>query len=158
MNCLGVSMAKNGKGQQKTTQKGRFGIMEGAILTVLLVVVVMFAIYRFTPTVGSALAPEGGVIQPAQYVDSLASSAHTLIDVRTPQEFAGGHIKGALNIPVDELAQRLSRVPRDMPVVVYCRSGNRSATASRILRDAGYSTVYDMGGIIAWQSAGYPIE
>jgi rhodanese-related sulfurtransferase len=151
-------MAKSGRKQEPKAQKGRIGIMETAIITAILVVVVMFAMYRFTPTTGSALSPTGGVIQPAQYVDSLASTAHTLIDVRTPQEFAGGHLKGALNIPVDELSQYLSRVPRDMPVVVYCRSGNRSAVASRILRDAGYSTVYDLGGIIAWQSAGYPIE
>jgi len=42
--------------------------------------------------------------------------------------------------------------------VVYCRSGNRSATASEILADAGYNDIYDMGGIIDWQNAGYPVE
>ncbi|MCA9914215.1 MAG: rhodanese-like domain-containing protein, partial [Anaerolineae bacterium] len=83
---------------------------------------------------------------------------HLLIDVRTPAEYASGHIAGSINIPVEELSNRLSEVPQGEEIVVYCRSGNRSATAARILADNGYSPVYDLGGIIAWQSAGYPLE
>jgi len=48
-------------------------------------------------------------------------------------------------------------VPSDVPVVVYCRSDNRSATASQILDRAGYETVYDLGGIIAWSAQGLPV-
>lgn len=81
-----------------------------------------------------------------------------MIDVRTPEEFNSGHIAGAINIPVQELSERLSEVPDDKEIVVYCRSGNRSATASDILTNGGYEGVYDMGGIIAWQQAGFPIE
>ncbi len=57
------------------------------------------------------------------------ASGATLLDVRTRDEFASGHVKGALNIPVQELGQRLSEVPRGA-VVVYCRSGGRSASAA----------------------------
>jgi rhodanese-related sulfurtransferase len=83
---------------------------------------------------------------------------HFLLDVRRPDEFASGHIAGATNINVDYLADQLSRVPKDVPVVIYCRSGNRSAVAANILAEAGYTEIYDMGGIIDWQRASYPIE
>jgi rhodanese-related sulfurtransferase len=87
-----------------------------------------------------------------------SGAAHQLIDVRTPEEFAGGHIAGAVNIPVQEIAGRLGEVAQDQPVVLYCRSGNRSAQAAQILDQAGYAPVYDLGGIGAWQQAGYPVE
>ncbi len=75
-----------------------------------------------------------------------------LIDVRTEEEFKSGHIEGALLLPIDQLQARLSELPQDKatPLVVYCRSGNRSATAAQILLQAGFSQVYDLGGIIDW--------
>ena len=74
-----------------------------------------------------------------------------LLDVRTPEEFADRHIDGALNIPVSELSARLVELgPRDRPLVVYCRSGNRSATAAKILREAGFADVFDLGPLSAW--------
>jgi rhodanese-related sulfurtransferase len=85
-------------------------------------------------------------------------AAHQLIDVRTPEEFAGGHIPGAVNIPVQEIAGRLAEVAQDRPVVLYCRSGNRSTQAAQILDAAGYAPVYNLGGIAAWQQAGFPVE
>ena len=87
-----------------------------------------------------------------------ANSDHLLLDVRTPQEFASGHIPGAVNIAVEELAQRLSEVPQDTPVVLYCRSGNRSGQAAQILDRAGYTDIYDLGGITTWAQQGYPVE
>jgi rhodanese-related sulfurtransferase len=100
------------------------------------------------------------VISPAGYEDEFVASEkdHTLLDVRTPEEYAAGHIAGSSNINVEVLASRLDEVPRDKPVVVYCRSGNRSATAANILDEAGYTNVYDLGGIIAWVEAGYPVQ
>lgn len=99
-------------------------------------------------------------ISPQDYVTQFSEPAapHVLIDVRTPQEFASGHIAGAINIPVDQIASRLSEIPTDMPVIVYCRSGTRSARAQAILAQNDYTDLYDLGGIIAWQSAGYPIQ
>ena len=96
-------------------------------------------------------------IAPATYMQEISRETHLLLDVRTPEEFAGGYITGAVNIPVQSLASRLSEIPRDQPIVIYCRSGNRSALAAEILADAGYSTVYDMGGIQAWQAQGLPV-
>lgn len=98
-------------------------------------------------------------ITPADYQTQFGAGAdHLLLDVRTPEEFNSGHIPGAVNISVDQLAQRLSEVPQDKPVVLYCRSGNRSNQAAQILDRAGYTQIYDLGGIITWQQQGYPIE
>ncbi len=99
-------------------------------------------------------------IAPQQYQADFMAPArpHFLVDVRTPAEFAGGHIEGAVNIPLDSLAQRLDEIPQDQPVVVYCRSGNRSATAARQLAQAGYTDIYDLGGIIAWQNQGLALQ
>ena len=82
---------------------------------------------------------------------------YLILDVRTPEEYAEGHLEGAKLIPVSELEDKLNEIPKDKPVVVYCRSGRRSATAADILVENGFSQVYDMGGIIDWQEKGYPI-
>ncbi|MBW6471038.1 MAG: rhodanese-like domain-containing protein [Methanosarcinaceae archaeon] len=80
-----------------------------------------------------------------------------ILDVRTQEEFNAGYIEAATLIPVDELASRLGEVPEDAKILVYCRSGNRSVTASNILINAGYTEVYNMlGGINAWNNAKYP--
>lgn len=99
-------------------------------------------------------------ITPQEYQEQFATSGaqHQLIDVRTPEEFASGHIAGAVNIPIQELPQRLSEVSMDQPVVLYCRSGNRSAQAAQFLAQADYPQIYDLGGVIAWQQAGLRLE
>lgn len=97
-------------------------------------------------------------LTPEQYATRYSEgSEHVLVDVRTPDEFASGHIPGAINIPVDSLEAELDQLPSDQEIVVYCQSGNRSAQASRILAGAGFN-VSDLGGIIAWRSNGYPVQ
>lgn len=100
------------------------------------------------------------IISPDDYVAQFRETGqqHILVDVRTPSEFASGFINGAVNIPVQELAGRLDELPENAIVVVYCRSGNRSAQASQILSEAGYSSIYDLGGTIQWTAAGYGLE
>lgn len=82
-----------------------------------------------------------------------------LVDVRTPAEFAGGHVPGAKNVPIDELDARLGELgaPGD-PVYVICQSGGRSARASASLAEKGYPAVNVTGGTGAWRAAGYPVE
>ncbi len=73
-----------------------------------------------------------------------------LLDVRTRAEFHAGHLPGAVNIPVDELHGRAHELrARSAAVVVYCRSGGRSATAASVLRGHGY-TVFDLGAMHNW--------
>ncbi|MCL7412151.1 MAG: rhodanese-like domain-containing protein [ANME-2 cluster archaeon] len=87
------------------------------------------------------------------------SGGFFLLDVRTQEEYDAGHIDSPVLIPYDVLENRLDEVPADMPILVYCRTARRSAIASRVLVDNGYSEVYNMaGGIVAWQDAGYPVE
>jgi phage shock protein E len=99
-------------------------------------------------------------IAPSEYQSQFVTSeaVHILLDVRTPEEFASGHIHGAVNISVESLPSRLSEVPMDQPIVVYCRSGNRSAKAVEILAQAGYSQLYDLGGLNDWLAQGLPVE
>ena len=76
-----------------------------------------------------------------------------ILDVREEDEFVDGHIPGAVLLPVNTItARRASLVipSKDATVLVYCRSGNRSRTASRTLAELGYTAVYDFGGIMDW--------
>ena len=82
---------------------------------------------------------------------ALVDEGATLLDVRTPAEFAGGHVSGARNIPVDALPARTAELGNPQtPVVVYCRSGMRSARATKILKAAGFATVMDIGPMPNW--------
>lgn len=81
----------------------------------------------------------------------LVKAGACLLDVRSPAEFAAGHVAGALNIPVGEVARRAAEVgPTDRPVVLYCASGTRSAIARRALRAAGYKQAYNLGPMSRW--------
>jgi rhodanese-related sulfurtransferase len=92
---------------------------------------------------------------------SLAADGARVVDVRTPQEFAEGHVPGALNVPHDEIARRAEEIgPPSTKVVVYCRSGRRSAVAAQALEKLGYRQVYDLGSFSAWprDAAGEPVK
>ena len=82
-----------------------------------------------------------------------------LLDVRTPGEYAAGHVGGALNVPHDQLAARLAELgdSRTRPVVVYCKSGRRAGMAADVLLGAGYSRVFHLeGDMNGWQACGLP--
>jgi len=81
-------------------------------------------------------------------VRQLVRCGARLLDVRTPAEFAEEHVPGATNIPVQELQERLGELgATDRPLVVYCRSGARSARATALLRAHGFNAVHDVGGL-----------
>ncbi|MFZ3385224.1 MAG: rhodanese-like domain-containing protein [Candidatus Methanoperedens sp.] len=87
-----------------------------------------------------------------------------ILDVRTNEEYAAGHINGSTllavqDIPKQELGEKLKAIPKDSKILVYCRSGSRSAKASGILAENGFTMVYNMqGGITEWMKAGYEVE
>lgn len=75
-----------------------------------------------------------------------------LLDVRSEEEFAEGHIEGAINIPLQKLAYEVEYEieDRDVMIVLYCRSGVRTIKAAMILNELDYTKIYDMGGILSW--------
>ena len=91
-------------------------------------------------------------ITPAEAKERIGQDGVVLLDVRTAEEYSEQHIEGAILLPVDEIAEKAGSVLPDKTatIIVYCRSGNRSAVASRLLVGMGYKNVYNMGGISDW--------
>jgi rhodanese-related sulfurtransferase len=80
------------------------------------------------------------------------------LDVREPAEWQAGRIPAALHIPMSQLAQRAGELPHGTTIVAVCRSGNRSGTVTKALRQAGYRAENLDGGMKAWARAGLPVE
>ena len=82
------------------------------------------------------------------------------LDVRKPEEFAAGHLRGAKNVPSDRVADLAEKLPTDQPIVTYCiHSAHRAPDAARTLRRRGFANAYVLeGGIVAWQAAGLTIQ
>ena len=76
----------------------------------------------------------------------LMNDGAILVDVHTPGEYAGGHIKGSWNIPLQSLTQNLDKLPKDKVIITCCASGIRSGSAKSILQANGYKEVYNGGG------------
>lgn len=94
-----------------------------------------------------SMAPRGGSRVSGDEARRLVrDEGAILVDVRTEAEFASGHAEGAFNVPLQELTGRVRELPQDRPVVVYCRSGGRSASAATLLGRHGYR-VFDAGGL-----------
>jgi rhodanese-related sulfurtransferase len=80
-----------------------------------------------------------------------------VLDVRTPEEWNEFHAPNTTLIPLDELASRVNELPKDQPIVVVCRSGNRSQTGRDILLQAGFNATSMNGGLNEWRASGYPV-
>jgi rhodanese-related sulfurtransferase len=108
-----------------------------------------------------------GLAAAATYTNVSAATAKTMIDtnpalvvldVRNQSEYDTGHIRNAGLIPVWALAGRLNELNQSDTILVYCKAGGRSATASQTLVDNGFTNIYNMHeGVTAWISAGYPV-
>lgn len=82
-----------------------------------------------------------------------------ILDVRKAPEYDAGHLIGSTSIPLSELDDRLDEIPKDEPLLVYCKSGARSTTAAGVLEKNGFCVIYDVdGGFRDWQAADYPYE
>lgn len=117
---------------------------------------------------GEATAPAAdeidvGALAPSIDVQTAYAARNNptvfMLDVREPDEYAAGHIPGITLIPMGEIPDRLGEIPTDVPVIVTCRTGNRSGQVVDFLREQGFTNVHNMdGGIVAWQKAGYEVE
>ena len=95
-----------------------------------------------------------------EFAELIADSNVVTLDVRKADEFAEGHIKGAVLIDQfqsDFMEQAAAKLPKEKTIAVYCRSGRRSANAAGKLADVGYKCVNLKGGIIAWKEANMPV-
>ena len=82
----------------------------------------------------------------------LSTEGAVLLDVRTPEEYAEGHIEGSQNIPLQNIESAETVIKdKDTPIFVHCRSGGRSAQATSILKKMGYTNVEDIGGILSYR-------
>jgi rhodanese-related sulfurtransferase len=97
-------------------------------------------------------------LAPARTEELVRDGAAKLVDVRTPDEHEAGHIPGDVLISFDQLKDRAGELPQDAPVVVYCRSGDRSGAAAQALRASGYDAYSIEGGLLAWIEQGLPLE
>ena len=169
--------------RNKISKKRKMLIIEIStyIFIAIGIVLIAFAIYSNLKGLRSSAEPENTAIDQetsiakTSEVDGFvinilsvdeAYQAYTgndnylFVDVRTVSEYEDGHIEGAILIPLSEIGDRLSELPMDRPIVVYCNgsSCNRSGTAAAILVNNGFTEVYDLGGtgIIEWIEKGYP--
>ncbi len=89
-----------------------------------------------------------------------APEGTVVLDVRTPEEFAGGHLEGAVMVDfyAPDFADQLAQLDGNTPYLLYCRSGNRSGQTLTLMRQMGFTDVTEIdGGIVAWQEAGHPV-
>lgn len=99
-------------------------------------------------------------VSAPEFDKEIKADSVQLVDVRTPQEYAEGHIEGALNINVQsgdfqQMAEK--ELSKDSTILVYCRSGRRSMDAAEVLTKLGYHVVNLKGGIIEWKEDGLPV-
>ncbi len=106
----------------------------------------------------AAAAPAAGAsLAPAEFAAAAKLPDTVLLDVRTPAEFASGHLPGAVNVDIEsaDFGQQIMALDQAKSYAVYCRSGNRSKAAVTAMQQAGFTKLFDLsGGITAWQSAG----
>jgi phage shock protein E len=88
-----------------------------------------------------------------------SGAAPVVVDVRTPEEYAAGHVPGAVNIPFDQVAERIAEIDAPHGVALYCMVGPRARKGESALLAAGYASVFHLeGGLAAWQAAGLRVE
>jgi phage shock protein E len=103
------------------------------------------------PSAAATLNPYASYEKLAALVSGKDATPFLLLDVRRADEFAAGHIPGAVNLPYDEIAAGKPDVPKDRLVIVYCRTGRRSAIAAESLATLGFTDIADFGGIPNWK-------
>ncbi len=139
----------------KTSQKKAFPIWIAVLAVAVLLVVAGVVIAQQPPAAAIRLPAEISVTQAAQ----AQKDGAFILDVREPSEWTQAHIAGATLIPLGDLPNRLSEVPKDREVVVVCRTGHRSAQGRDILLQAGFTQVTSMaGGLTQWQAQGLPVK
>jgi len=98
-------------------------------------------------------------IDISSYQAQFSVAPHRLIDVREADEYLGGHLPQAVNIPLSAFQERVREIGSDLPIVLVCASGSRSAMAAEYMASLGYKNLYNLaGGTLGWMMRGLPLE
>jgi len=127
-------------------------LMQTILYTLVIIAIIAYAAY----SKGWILANFDSITPKEAYTLLQDNPNVALLDVRTSEEFAQEHIEGAILIPVQVLNENLTKLQnlKDKTIIVYCRSGNRSVSASRILANNGFTPLNVTGGITGWKGVG----
>jgi len=149
------------KSTRTNTRSGLSTLLRKPAVQLAIVAFVVLIVYLIASAAGSggstssALAREVNVDQAYQMYQQ---SNTFVVDVRTQEEWDEYHAPNTTLIPLDQLPNRLSEVPKDKEILVVCRSGNRSQQGRDILLSAGYNATSMAGGLKEWYAKGYAIE
>lgn len=119
------------------------------------------AIMLLAACTGSSQSQETQNLEPAAFAQKLKEQPGVVLDVRTPEEYAEGHLPNAqlLNFYDEQFREKLEQLDKNKTYYVYCRSGGRSSRAVALMREMGFQRVYNLeGGIMQWQAAKLPVE
>jgi hydroxyacylglutathione hydrolase len=132
-------------------------------MLVVLAVLTLFSVQSIACGVGE-ITPQGYENAPLTHAYNHWKQGENspipfaFVDVRTPKEYKAGHIPGAINIPVSDIAMRMNELPKNKQLYVYCHSGVRAAKASAVLAKAGFHVENIPESMQGWKAAGYPVE
>ena len=145
---------------QPSSRSSSRSLLTNPFVLIGLVAVLALVIWRVVAGIGSAGKENGlGATISVEEAYSRYREGAFLLDVRENSEWDEFHVPETTHIPLGELAERVDELPRDQPIVVICRSGNRSQQGRDILLEAGFSDVTSMdGGLKEWLALGYPTE
>jgi rhodanese-related sulfurtransferase len=152
---------------KRTLKTGKTGVTSRSrtsksIRTVWMVALILIAIIG----IGFLIVQIAGELAPWQLSDEISpdqarkqiGSGAIILDVRTYEEYVGGHIEKSLFMPLEDLTSLMAALPKDRLIIAVCRSGVRSIQARYILQDAGFTQVTSLtGGMEAWIAAGFPL-
>ncbi len=143
---------------------GHIGIMKSKLFAI---VVMVFALLSLPVMADDPKSPEvrpekiaAKLVNPAEAEKLIADKKVTVLDVRTPEEFASGHIAGAVNLNLNgkDFSDKLEKLDKSKPYLVNCAVGMRSAKACKKMNELQFKTLYDLqGGINAWKKDGKPV-
>ena len=128
-------------------------------MSILRLVIVLAIVLAVGYVLLSRFATGGEAMTPDRFVEAY-EPGDVIIDARTPREYAGSHLAGAVNLDVmgSDFRERAESLPRGRRVFIYCASGHRSGRAAGILEGMGFPAVYNVGGMDALASAGAEVE
>ena len=142
-----------------SSRSGLSATLRRPIVQVAILIAVGLLIFLIA-SLGGEQANSSGTLPAFVSVDDayqMYQGGTFVLDVRTPEEWIEFHAPNTTLIPLDELASRVNELPKDQPIVVVCRSGNRSQTGRDILVQAGFNATSMNGGLNEWRASGHPV-